>query len=246
MTTMQIRIRDKNLFIAPANDSAPIDHIPPAVYVLKEHPKEDIVALIYDRPKFEVPTMTYGRHAHMREEILTAWKNCPSSTGVILRGLLRAGKTMLAEDLGNRLLQQDIPVIMTTEDVSMRALEVAVCTTGPCMLLFDEFGKRFSKEKRRGMITYFSDSSVPKVLLVVTANKMKELDKYMMNRPGRFLFDIVFDRLNPVATSEMVDEYELSDEIKRMINAHVNSSAITFDVLRFQARQEKEDTGVEE
>lgn len=174
-------------------------------------------------------------HNRNKDAILKAWKDTEGATGVLLRGIKGAGKSVLAEDLGNSLLKLDIPVIMVDESVTRAALDCATKMTGPCMVYFDEFGKTFSAADRRDLLTYFSDSSFKKVLFVVTSNSKKELDKYMLDRPGRFLFRIDYKSLDPVAISEMIDDYGLTPEMAVMLNAYVSQRQVTFDMLRFLA-----------
>ena len=233
--SMKMFNADAGIIIRNVPDSNIIDHIPPAVYKLRENPMEGEIYLIKDRPKFNTPEKCYGTHNTNKAAILAAWKKNAGSTGVLLRGIKGAGKSVLAEDLGNSMLQLDIPVIMVDSEISRQALTLVTKMAGPCMVYFDEFGKVFSEKSRRDLLTYFSDSDFKKVLFVVTSNSKKELDKYMLDRPGRFLFRIDYKSLDPVAISEMLDDYGLNQEMITMMNAYVNSRQVTFDMLRFLA-----------
>lgn len=226
---------DGTIIIRSVSDSNVIDHVPPAVYRLRQHPLTGEVFLLKDREKFDVPAKCYGRHNVNKEAILGAWRKSTGSTGAILHGIKGAGKSILAEDLGNSVLKQDIPVIMVDQEVSLSVLNIATKMAGPCMMYFDEFGKVFSKSARRELLPYFSDTSFKKVLFVVTSNGTKELDKFMIDRPGRFLFMIDYKKLDPMAISEMIDDFGLTGDMATMVNAYVNHHTVTFDMLRFLA-----------
>lgn len=233
--SMKLFNNDGNIILRHVSDSNLIDHVPPAVYRLRENPRKGEIYLVKDREKFSTPAKFYGMHNRNKAAILAAYKKCDGATGVLLRGIKGAGKSVLAEDLGNSLLQLDIPVIMVDEEVSRAALDCATHMAGPCMVYFDEFGKTFGAEARRDLLTYFSDSSFKQVLFVVTSNSKKELDKYMLDRPGRFLFRIDYKSLDPVAIAEMIDDHGLTPEMSVMMNAYVSQREVTFDMLRFLA-----------
>lgn len=224
---------DNNIFIRNVSDSNIVEHVPPAVYRLRENPMTGEVILVLDRASFEVPAKCYGKHNANKDAILKAYNSTVGATGVVLRGIKGAGKSVLAEDLGKTMVANYMPVIMVDVSVSRRALHMATQMAGPCMMYFDEFGKVFEAKERRDLLTYFSDSSFKKVLFVVTSNSKKELDKYFINRPGRFLFMIEYKCLDPLAIIEMIDDHGITGEMSQMLNAYVEHRAVTFDMLRF-------------
>lgn len=224
---------DGTIVIRQVSDANITDTVPPMVYRLREHPITGEVYLVPDRPKFNLPEKCYGKHNTNKAQILSAFKKAEGATGVVLRGIKGAGKSALGEDLGNALIAMKMPVIMVDREVSRTALTLATKMTGPCMMYFDEFGKTFGEKSRRELLTYFSDTSFKKVLFVVTSNSKKELDKYMIDRPGRFLFMIDYKKLDPLAICEMIDDHELPPEMAQMLNAYVHTRTVTFDMLRF-------------
>ena len=234
-TTMSIKLfkEDNNIFIRGVSDSNIVEHVPPAVYRLRENPMSGEVILVMDRASFEVPAKCYGKHNANKDAILKAYNSTDGATGVVLRGIKGAGKSVLAEDLGKTMVSNYMPVIMVDVSVSRRALHMATQMAGPCMMYFDEFGKVFEAKERRDLLTYFSDSSFKKVLFVVTSNSKKELDKYFINRPGRFLFMIEYKSLDPLAIIEMIDDHGITGEMGQMLNAYVEHRQVTFDMLRF-------------
>ncbi len=226
---------DSNILIRSTPDTPQIDHVPAAVYRIIEDSENGQVLLIKDRERFNVPDKCYGTHNVNKKAILDAWSANKGSTGAILKGIKGTGKSLLAEDLGNSMIQRDIPVIMVDRAVSRAALNLVTRLAAPCMVYFDEFGKIFKESDRRDLLTYFSDSSFNKVLFVVTSNAKKELDKYMLDRPGRFLFRIDYPKLDSVAISEMLDDHGVRGEMATLMNSYVHYREITFDMLRFLA-----------
>lgn len=224
---------DGTIVIRHVSDANVTDHVPPHVYRLREHPMSSDLFLVPDRLKFDLPPKFYGKHNTHKQEILTAYNKQEGSVGVILDGIKGAGKSVLAEDLCNTALEKYLPVLFIDRPFAPSVLQRVVAQVGPCVVYFDEFGKIYSSSQRRDLLTFFSDSSFKKVLFIVTSNSKKELDKYMLDRPGRFLFRINYKRLDPLAIIEMIDDFNLDSDMGQMMNAYVHHNAVTFDMLRF-------------
>lgn len=224
---------DGTIVIRHVSDANVTDHVPAHVYRLREHPMSSDLYLVPDRLKFDVPAKFYGRHNTHKQEILNAYNKHEGSVGVLLRGIKGAGKSALAEDLCNTALEKYLPVLFVDRPFSPAVLQRVTTQMGPCVVYFDEFGKVYGAKERRDLLTYFSDSSFKKVMFIVTSNSKKELDKYMIDRPGRFLFRIDFKALDPLAIIEMIDDHGLKGEMAQMMNAYVNNHTVTFDMLRF-------------
>lgn len=224
---------DGTIVIRHVSDANVTDHVPPMVYRLREHPLTSDLFLVPDRAKFDVAAKFYGKHNANKSEIMTAFNKQEGSVGVLLRGIKGAGKSALAEDICNEALGKYMPVLLVDRAISPSVLARATTMMGSCVVYFDEFGKIYPAKERRDLLTYFSDSSFKKVMFIVTSNSKKELDKYMIDRPGRFLFRIDFKALDPLAIIEMMDDHGLDSEMAQMLNAYVHSNTVTFDMLRF-------------
>ena len=110
--------------------SQKIDHIPPHVY--RTHIGEDGLDLVKERSKFDVPTKTFGDHAKNRDAIFTDFINTPGTLGVMLTGMRGAGKSLLGEDLANRCIQADIPVLLVNQPLPAGLLKAVIEIIGPC------------------------------------------------------------------------------------------------------------------
>jgi hypothetical protein len=224
---------DGTIVIRHVSDANVTDHVPPMVYRLREHPLTSDLFLVPDRATFTVAPKFYGKHNANKAEIMAAFNKQEGSVGVLLRGIKGAGKSALAEDICNEGLAKYMPVLLVDRAISPSVLARATTMMGSCIVYFDEFGKIYPAKERRDLLTYFSDSSFKKVMFIVTSNGKKELDKYMIDRPGRFLFRIDFKALDPLAIIEMMDDHGLDSEMAQMLNAYVHTNTVTFDMLRF-------------
>lgn len=209
--------------------SQKIDHIPPHVYRL--HFGENGLDLVKERPKFDTPAKTYGEHARNRDAIFGEFKRTEGTLGVMLTGMRGAGKSLLGEDLSNRCISADLPVLLVTEPIPAAALKAVIEIIGACAVYFDEYGKVYDKNERERMLTLFSDTSLKKVLFIVTGNEFDEMSKYMYSRPGRFRYHIHFGSLKTDVVHEMGEEHKLSQPMLEYMNAYVATRTVSFDIL---------------
>lgn len=224
-----ILINEENLVRLKTIDfSKQIDHIPPYVYRLGVD--KDEVLLIKDRKLFDVPKTIYGSHYKYRDAILKDYEESPGSTGAILLGLKGSGKTMLAEDLANWMLGKGWPVLMITSAIPGQFIRLVLEMIGPCMLMFDEFGTSYDDEERSQLLSFFSDTSLKKVLMVVTANTEEQLNHYMLNRPQRFRYCIRYTGLSKEVLTDLMDRHTVNRNLRRYLNYYAIKYKLSYDM----------------
>ena len=115
--------------------------------------------------------------------------------------------------------------------------------TGPVVdILFDEFDKTFYSKNDRDsmndpqseMLTLFDGLSQGKKLFIVTCNELRNLNDYLVNRPGRFHYHFRFE----YPCAEEITEYlkdkmpeSAYDEIEKVIQFSQKVS-LNYDCLR--------------
>lgn len=204
------------------------DHIPAYVYRLGIDHGE--VILIKDRKLFDVPKTIHGQHYEYKKAILNDYEENPGSTGVILLGLKGSGKTMLAEDLANSFLGKGWPVIMIDSAIPGQFIRLVLEMIGPCMLMFDEFGTTYDEEERNKLLSFFSDTSLKKVLMVVTANSEDQLNPYMLNRPQRFRYCIRYNGLTKQVLTDLMDIHTVNRNLRRYLHYYALRYSISYDM----------------
>jgi hypothetical protein len=238
MTTALFNI-DGNIAIRSVNDAARIDHIPAAVYKIAI--TEAGLNLIKDRAKYDLPEKVFGKSEMYRDLVVKDFtERKTQSTGVILEGLKGSGKTLLAEMLANKVLERDIPVFIVDSPLSGELLTAIARLCAPCMFLFDEFGKVYTatedKNRREGLLTFFSDSSLGNVLNVVTANTVSEIDTNMIDRPGRFKYRLAYGGLTDADIHTILDDYELPSDIRAYLEIYCAINTLSYDMVITMAR----------
>lgn len=209
--------------------SQKIDHIPPYVYRL--HFSKEGLDLIKERPKFDTPKKTYGEHVAHRDMITSDFARTEGTLGVMFTGIRGAGKSLLGEELCNYAISSDRPVLLVNEPIPAAMLKAVIEIIGSCVVYFDEYGKVYEEDDRERMLSFFSDSSLKKVMFIVTGNEFSEMSKYMYARPGRFRYHIHFSKLGSGVIEEMGVEHKLSQTLIDYMKAYVSVRSVSFDIL---------------
>ncbi len=182
---------DNHLVISVNDQSNLIDHVPAMVY--KVALSREGILMIKDRPKFTLPQLRFGKHNTYFRRISASYDRYGKSNGVLLQGAKGSGKSLMAEELGNWMISQDLPVIMITAPLGAEELAIIIKAVGPCMVYFDEFGKVYHDPvERERLLPLFSDTSYEGVMFVITGNEPEEFSTYLVNRPQRFRYCISY------------------------------------------------------
>lgn len=139
----------------------------------------------------------YGIHETKVSKVLNSFSAFRRNLGIILSGDKGIGKSLFAKLLARRAMDEwDIPVIIVNTYYPGIA-EYLNSIDQEVMVLFDEFDKTFAArsgyDPQAEMLTLFDGVSQGKKLFVVTCNELKNLNNYLVNRPGRFHYHFRFE-----------------------------------------------------
>lgn len=177
--------------VSPAG-SAPIA-LPPNVYGVTFDRMSGTYS-IHTLPNIKKPTgNVYGNQNSIVDKIANTYDKVERSLGVIFDGDRGIGKTSTTLALARKVSkQQKIPVFMIKEN--MPGLANFLGTLGECVIIFDEFEKNFSNSEgqQAQFLPLFDGLDSTKRMYVLTVNEIRLLNKYFLNRPGRFHYKINF------------------------------------------------------
>lgn len=224
---------DNHMVIRMNDESNLIDHVPAMVY--KASIGRPGIIMVKDRPNFTLPQLRFGKHNARVKQITASYDRFGKSNGVLLHGMKGSGKSLLAEELGNWMIAQDLPVIMVTEPMGAEELGIIIKAIGPCMVYFDEFGKVYDeKPARERLLTLFSDTSFTGVLFVITGNEAEEFSDYLVNRPQRFRYNIGFGNTIDLETlHDIMAKMQVAEHLHKAFEAYVKreGARLNFDAL---------------
>jgi len=232
-SSISINNFDNHLTINVNDESNLIDHVPAMVY--KTGILRGTIIMVKDRPNFSLPQLRFGKHNARIKQITASYDRHGKSNGVLLHGMKGSGKSLMAEELGNWMITQDLPVIMVTNPMSASELSVIIRAVGPCMVYFDEFGKIYhEKEAREGLLPLFSDTSFQGVMFVVTGNESDEFSDYLVFRPQRFRYNIGFSAaIDKDTMDDILTKMQVAPHLHKAFHAYANTQAgkLNFDSL---------------
>lgn len=184
----------------------------------------------------------YGVHMEKINKVLTAFDRFERNLGVILSGDKGIGKSLFAKLLAVEAVKNNIPVIVVDSFVPGIA-SFLESITQEVMILFDEFDKTFGKSKNSddsredaqvSMLSLFDGISQGKKLFVITCNEIRNLNEFLVNRPGRFHYHIRFDYPGDAGIEEYLKdnlEEKYWDQITDVISFSKKVS-LNYDCLR--------------
>lgn len=189
----------------------------------------------------DVSEKVYGVHMDKVNKVLRSFGSFERNLGVILSGAKGIGKSLFARTLCKEAVKKGIPVLIVdrfTPGISgyLESIEQEV------VVLFDEFDKTFAGIKtgeneadpQAGLLSLFDGVSGGKKLFVVTCNELRNLNEYLVNRPGRFHYHFRFDYPSPTEIREYLQDKLLGGQEKEIekVVSFANRVNLNYDCLR--------------
>lgn len=188
------------------------DQLPAQLYNIVFHPQQGFWLEAAD--PIVINEKTYGVHQEKVDKVINSFNHFTRNLGVILSGDKGIGKSLFAKMLSINCIDNGIPVIIANEYIPGIA-DFLASIQQEVAVLFDEFDKTFNCGKRdemsdpqTEMLTLFDGLFSGKKLFIVTCNELKNLNSYLVNRPGRFHYHFRFE----YPDAAMIREY-LSDKL---------------------------------
>lgn len=235
--------RDYGIVFQRVDDGVRLDHVPPHVYTLGliGNPMDGLELMLKkDRKIFNVPAKLYGDNGDYLGMIYDDWQETEGAIGAMLYGKKGCGKTVLAEMIANKILQNDVPVFLINEKIptGMIKSSLAACPNG-AMVLFDEFEKIYDEDAQKELLVLFSDSDLKKVLFLMTVNDSDEINDFLINRPGRVKFWIHYEGIDDRVVVELMDEMKVPKILRSGIRewARDLGDDVSFDIMKFVCKE---------
>ena len=218
------------------------------VYKIKKNQGE--YTLVYVEEFFKTPNKLYGDMGKHAEYFWNAYARSNQSMGVLLTGASGSGKTVLTSVISNLGIMNNMPAILVSELTADVGLIRFLDGLSNVTILLDEFGKVFNRSIQDKALTMLSNGSANKKLFLITENSTEDVNRYILNRPGRVRYHIDYIRLDkkvfneycadfdidPEFFKELKKKYEASptfsfDHLSALVTEHMYNKTATFDEL---------------
>ena len=133
--SLQFLDHGSHICVLPLDDKNTYDHLPAGIYNLRYDEMRGKLSFERRAPRFIVPETRYGDHSARLKRIWAEYDRMNPSMGVLLDGLKGSGKSLFAEDLGNLIIDQRLPVHPL--HVSYRAQSDTLCICRGFLLSVD-------------------------------------------------------------------------------------------------------------
>jgi len=207
-----------------------VQSVEPGVYTIEVSDKD--VNLCLKQLAFKQPAEVLGDAKKIASTIAGDFFSNPNKPlGAIFQGVKGSGKSLTSELIANSAIEAGLPVVLIDSNYSHNLLDLVVSKIGRCVLLFDEFEKRYEEEYQEKLLTFFSDQSNEGVLSIVICNDDDKLTSYILNRPGRFKYRVKFETLDKDVFKEILTSWGLTDRMHTFLSAAYGNDTLTYDSL---------------
>lgn len=211
------------------------DYIPTKYYKISFSKMQGF--FLTETNSFTIKEKIYGNHEEKLNKVLKTFKTFERSLGIILSGEKGIGKSLFAKLLSIEMIKNNIPVIICDQYIPGIANFIQTIDQ-EVLILFDEFDKTFSEkgdiDPQAEMLSLFDGTSNDKKCYCITCNNLRDLNEYLLNRPGRFHYHFRFDypdnnEIEIYLKDQLQECYY--DEIKNVIRFS-NTTNLNYDCLR--------------
>ena len=193
--------------------------------------------------KLSEPERIYGAVDRRVNKVLNTYRSSTSSFGVLMSGDKGSGKTMTSSIIANRAMEElNLPVVLVEDSFDASGLASFIERLGECVVFFDEFAKRYdgSNEEQGSLLSLFDGTGSTRRLIMMTENNKSDINRYMLNRPGRIYYHFEYGRIEEETIKEYCTEQGIEDNVVEQICLRREKSReFSFDILQAIVREYK-------
>jgi hypothetical protein len=215
------------------------DELPAQVYLVRFSKMSGFFLEKYS--DIEIKEKIYGVHEKKIKKVFHAFDVMERNVGVILSGDKGIGKSLFAKMVGKRAIENGLPLLLINEYVPGIA-NYLDSIEQECVVIFDEFDKTFGQisgqdvqnDPQTELLTLFDGLSQGKKMFVITCNKLRDINDYLINRPGRCHYHFRFEYPNADEIREYLKDKidpEYYDEVENVVK-FAQKIDLNYDCLR--------------
>lgn len=208
--------------------------VPKGTYLLRF---DDFKAEYYleDVTDFKIPEIVYGNAEEVAERYLNTFKNIDSNLGILLTGEKGTGKSMLAK---LTCVRSDYPIIIIGDAYEGNKFKAFISSlTQECIFFIDEFEKIYH-ENQEGFLSLLDGAFEGKKLFLFTCNNKGEINRYLLNRPGRIHYLKDYESLEEDIIDDVIERTLVNKEYKKELkDVLIIIGTVTMDIITSLIRE---------
>jgi hypothetical protein len=202
----------------------------------------------------DVPVRVYGSASSRLAKVYRAFDRRPRNTGVLLSGEAGMGKSLFIRMMAAEAKRRNMPIFIINADLPGIVQWLKKCSSHALVIL-DEFEKVFRKDvpgqdevpNQDKFLSLLDGMDDGKKLYVAAINETYNLNKYMINRPGRFLYHFTFGFLSQREIVEymedkLVDKSQLGFLSTALLGHRINYDALSCIIDEVNAGEDPKET----
>lgn len=228
--------KQNNIYTLSNPASVEVEDIEPGVYRLLQHPQG---YLYYEKieDNYELPKKIYGNIDGRAERIMNTWNERTKNTGVLLSGDKGSGKSLLAQILCNKAIEQGAAIILVSSPLCGSAFtDILSAIKRKKIVFIDEFEKIYNREHsdaQKIMLSTMDGSNVNNTLFLLTVNDQWGVDSHMINRPGRIYYHYKYEGLDEEFIRSYCEDILIDkSKIDDIVPLTLLIDSFSFDILK--------------
>lgn len=226
-------VQSGNTFFTARDRGNELTVLPGGVYLVKFNPIDGFHLVRQD--DMQMPSKTYGNNDGRAEKIINTFLTREGiNTGVLLSGNKGSGKTLLSKAVCAKLASSGYPVILLEDAFAGTDFNQFMNSiTQRCVVMIDEFEKKYSKEEHQNMLLSLLDGTgVNNKLFLLTSNS-SNVSEFLISRPSRLFYHWHYGKLSDdVMVGYCEDNLMDKKHIENMVTLLNISSDMSFDVMQ--------------
>ena len=224
---MKIISTDNHHFYIYENGVNVFDDLPKGFYSVNYSQMEGF--FLESHQPIIVDQKLYGPHEAKVDKIIRSYKRVKTNLGVILSGDKGLGKSLAARLIVYKLANDNYPIIIINKYIQGIANFLHSLPSN-IVILFDEFDKLFknnndehekSANPQEEMLSLFDGIDERHRLFIITANHIRKINEFFINRPGRFQYHLIF-------------QYPSDEDIKIYLNDNLIDKEMISEIPKVQ------------
>ena len=218
----------------PVEVSSAVNKIPAAVYTICFSPTSGYYLRALSE-RFEMPKKKYNFFTEFEERFVKTYKATGSNIGAILNGVKGTGKTIVAQNISNALMDQiGLPVLIIAQKELPQDLLIEFISSidQDCVIFVDEYEKIFGRydDTLLTVMDGVMKNSQRRVFLF-TSNEAS-VNSNLLQRPSRLRYFKTFGDLSRENIAEVVkDTLQNVDMLDEVVNCISKFDMITVDIV---------------